>query len=74
MRGRIGADSNRLEHAQANLSQSETQAADAYSRIRDTDIAKAMTEQVKLSIMQSAQQAAQAHAIELPNQILQLLQ
>lgn len=74
MRGRLGADVNRLEHAHANLSQSQIQAADAYSRIRDADMADLLTQRTKLSILQQSQQAAQAHTLEMPQQILQLLQ
>jgi flagellin-like hook-associated protein FlgL len=74
MRGVLGADYNRLEHAAANLSQAAVQAADAYSRIRDADMAELMTERVKQSILQQAQQAAQAHTLEMPQQILKILQ
>ena len=73
MRGRLGADSNRLEHAYQSLAQAQGQAADAYSRIRDADMADMMTEQTKLSILQQAQQAAQAHTLQMPQQILELL-
>ena len=74
MRGRLGADFNRLEHARADLSQAGIQAADAYSRIRDADVAELMTQRVKLSILQNAQQTAQSHTLEMPQQILQLIQ
>jgi len=74
MRGVLGADYNRLEHAAANLAQAAVQAADAYSRIRDADMAEMMTQRVKESILQQAQQAAQAHAIKLPQQVLSLIQ
>lgn len=74
MRGVLGADYNRLEHAAANLSQAAIQAADAYSRIRDADMAELMTERVKQSILQQEQQAAQAHTLKMPQQIIQLIQ
>ncbi|MBR5229725.1 MAG: hypothetical protein IKW01_02620 [Firmicutes bacterium] len=73
IRGTIGADYNRLEHAFASLTQATIQTTDAFSRIRDTDMAKAMMEQVKNSVLQNAQQSMQVHAQNMPQSVLQLL-
>ena len=73
VRGTIGADFNRLEHAHANLSQSEVQMTDAYSRIRDADMAEEMMEKVRVSILQQAQQTTFMHSMQQPQQIISLL-
>lgn len=72
-RGTIGADFNRLEHAHANLTQSEVQMTDAYSRIRDADMAEEMMEKVRVSILQQAQQTTFMHSVQQPQQIISLL-
>ncbi len=72
-RGTIGADFNRLEHAHESLSQAEVQMTDAYSRIRDADMAEEMTEKVRVSILQQAQQTVFMHSMQQPQQIISLL-
>ena len=72
-RGTIGADFNRLEHAHANLTQSEVQMTDAYSRIRDADMAEEMMQKVRVSILQQAQQTTLMHSMRQPQQVISLL-
>ena len=73
-RGTIGADYNRLEHAIQDLSNAHIQLSDAYSVIRDADMAELMKEQIKLQILMQAQQSMQAQANQMPQGVLQLLQ
>lgn len=73
-RGTLGADQNRLEHASNNTTNTAEQITSAQSRIRDTDMAKMMMEQVQTSILQQSQQAMLAQAIQSPQQVLSLLQ
>lgn len=73
-RGTIGADYNRLEHALQDLSNAHIQLSDAYSVIRDADMAELMKEQIKLQILMQAQQSMQAQANQAPQGVLQLLQ
>jgi flagellin len=72
-RAEIGAMQNRMEFRMQNLAvQAENQAA-AESRIRDTDMARAMTESARDSILSQANMAMQAHANAMPQGVLQLL-
>lgn len=73
-RGTIGADYNRLEHAVQDLSNSHIQLSDAYSVIRDTDMAELMMKQVKDQILVQTQQSMMAQANQIPQGVLQLLQ
>lgn len=73
-RGTIGADYNRLEHAVQDLSNSHIQLSDAYSVIRDTDMAELMMKQVKDQILVQTQQSMLAQANQIPQGVLQLLQ
>lgn len=73
-RGTIGADYNRLEHAIQDLSNSNIQLSDAYSTIRDADIAELMMEQVKDQILLQAQQSMLSQANQMPQGVLQLMQ
>lgn len=73
-RGTIGADYNRLEHAIQDLSNAHIQLTDAYSVIRDADMAELMKEEIKLQILMQAQQSMQAQANQMPQGVLQLLQ
>lgn len=72
-RSRLGAIQNRLEHTIKNLDNAaeNTQAAEA--RIRDTDMAKQMSEFTKDNILTQASQAMLAQANQLPQQVLGLL-
>ena len=72
-RAEIGAMQNRLEFRMQNLEiQSENQAA-AESRIRDTDMARAMTESARNNILNQVNNAMQAHANVMPQGVLSLL-
>lgn len=73
VRGVIGADHNRLEHAVQSLSNTKENLVDAESRIRDADMAEEMMEHVKLQILTQSQQNVLSHAINQPQQVLRLL-
>ena len=73
-RGTIGADYNQLEHAIQDLSNAHIQLSDAYSVIRDADMAELMKEQMKLQILMDAQQSMQAQANQEPQGVLRLIQ
>jgi len=73
VRGAIGANYNRLEHAKANLLQTEENAADAYSTIRDADMAQMMMELTKISILQESNRYSLMHTFEHTRQIIGLL-
>jgi len=74
MRSRLGAYQNRLEHTQSNLSTSEVNMTEAYSRIMDTDMAEEMAQYSNLQVVTQAATAILAQANERPSQMLQLLQ
>ncbi|MDE7260454.1 MAG: flagellin [Oscillospiraceae bacterium] len=73
-RGTIGADYNRLEHAGHDLSNANIQLSDAYSVIRDADMADLMMKQVKDQILLQAQQSMLSQANQVPQDVLQLIQ
>lgn len=73
-RGTIGADFNRLEHAVQDLSNANIQLSDAYSVIRDADMADLMMKQVKDQILLQAQQSMLSQANQVPQGVLQLMQ
>lgn len=72
-RGRLGADHNRLEHAENVLIATAENVTASESRIRDADMAKMMEEQVKLSILGQAQMSMLAQASMEPQKVLELL-
>ncbi|UTE74985.1 hypothetical protein M1I95_03490 [Rossellomorea marisflavi] len=72
-RSKLGAIQNRLEHTTLNLQMSNENLTSAESRIRDTDMAKEMTNFTKNNILNQAGQAMLAQANQLPQGILQLL-
>ena len=72
-RGVFGAAQNRLEHSIANLSVTQENLAASESRIRDTDMAKEMTEFSKSQILMQAGTAMLAQANSAPQQVLSLL-
>jgi flagellin-like hook-associated protein FlgL len=72
-RADLGAYQNRLEYKIANLDNSTENLSAAESRIRDTDMAKEMTEFTKQNILTQATTAMLAQANALPQSILQLL-
>ena len=72
-RARLGAYSNRLEHAyNVNTNTAENLTA-AESRIRDADIAKEMMNMVKASILMQASQYVMSMHMQQAQSILQLL-
>ena len=73
-RGTIGADFNCLEHAIQDLSNAHIQLSDAYSVIRDTDMAELMMKQVKDQILLQTQQSMLSQANQAPQGVLQLMQ
>jgi flagellin len=72
-RSKLGAFQNRLEHTITNLQTANENLTAAESRIRDTDMAKSMTEFTKNNILNQAGQAMLAQANQLPQGVLQLL-
>lgn len=74
VRSDLGAMQNRLEHALANLHESELDLAAAESRIRDADVASEMIDFTRQTILQQASIAviSQASLIEA-NNLLSLL-
>ena len=73
-RATFGAVQNRLEHALANLTTYEENLTASESRVRDVDMAKAMTEMTKMQILQQAGTAMLAQANQSPQAVLRLLQ
>jgi flagellin len=72
-RSTIGAQQNRLESTQVNLSNTVENVTAAESRIRDTDVASEMVQLSKLNILAQASQSMLAQANQQPQSILQLL-
>lgn len=73
IRSKIGAYSNRLEYARSSLDASSENVTGALSRIKDTDMAKEMTEYTKDNVLAQAGTSALSQANELPQMALQLL-
>lgn len=73
-RSMLGAKQNRLEHTINNLENTAFNLQAAESRIRDVDMAKAMMEYVRRSILQQVAQAMLAQAMQQPQAVLQLLE
>ncbi len=73
IRANLGAMQNRLEHARKNIDVGSENLTAAESRIRDTDMAKEMTELSKHNILQQAGQSMLAQANQAPSSILTLL-
>lgn len=72
-RATLGAQQNRLEYTQNNLTTSSENLTAAESRIRDVDVAKEMVTLSKLNILGQAAQAMVAQANQQPQGVLQLL-
>ncbi len=72
-RARIGAHTNRLEHAYNNATTMEINLTEAESRIRDTDIAKEMMALTKANILHQASQYVLAMHMQQAQSVLQLL-
>lgn len=72
-RSNLGAVQNRLEHAIKNLDNAAENTQAAESRIRDTNMAKEMSEFTKNNVLSQAAQSMIAQANQVPQQALQLL-
>lgn len=73
-RADLGALQNRLDHTIKNLGVSAENLAASESRIRDTDMAKEMTNFTRSQILQQAGTAMVSQANSMPNNVLSLLQ
>ena len=73
-RSKLGALQNRLEHTVANLDTTSENTSAAESRIRDTDMAKAMVEYSKNNILSQAGQSMLAQSNQSTQGVLSLLQ
>lgn len=73
MRSHYGAIQNRLEHTLAYLGNTVENLTAAESRIRDTDMAFAITEHVRNQILLQSGQSMLAQANQVPGSILSLL-
>ena len=73
-RANLGAKQYRLEYTARSLAISSENLQDAESRIRNTDIAREMMDFTQMNILFQSGTAMLAHANQLPNNILQLLQ
>ena len=73
-RAQFGAVQNRLEHVLAHLATYEENLTASESRVRDVDMAKAMTELTKMQILEQAGVAMLAQANQTPQSVLRLLQ
>ncbi len=72
-RGKLGALSNRLEHAYSNAMSMEENLTAAESRIRDADIAKEMMALTKANILAQAGQYVLSLHMQQAQSVLQLL-
>ncbi|SDL68561.1 flagellin [Halarsenatibacter silvermanii] len=72
-RSEIGAFTNRLEHSLSNVENYNENLESARSRIEDADMARKLTEQVRLDILNQAILSMQAQANQQPQTVLQLL-
>jgi flagellin len=72
-RANIGAMQNRLEFKIQNLDNQAENISAAESRIRDVDMARAMTEFTRNNILFQASTAMLAQANALPQSVLQLI-
>ena len=72
-RGSIGALQNRLLSAMNNLGVASENTAAANSRIRDADVAQAVSEMTRAQILQQATMAVLAQANQSPMAVTQLL-
>ena len=73
MRSHYGAMQNRLEHTLANLENTIENLSAAESRIRDTDMAEAITDHVRNQILLQSGQSMLAQANQIPGTILSLI-
>lgn len=73
-RSKIGADQNRLEHAFESAANAEIQITDAYSRIKDADMASEMVMNAKWNILQQTAQTILSQNVQQSERVLNLLQ
>ena len=73
LRANLGAVQNRLQHTVANLGVSAENLAASESRIRDTDMAKEMTQFTRSQILQQAGVSMLAQANQSSQSVLKLL-
>ena len=73
MRSHYGAMQNRLEHTLSNIENTIENLSAAESRIRDTDMAEAITEHVRNQIILQSGQSMLAQANQIPGTILSLI-
>ncbi len=73
IRSYYGALQNRLEHTINNIGNTVENLTASESRIRDTDMAKAMIEHIRNSILVQSSQAMLAQANQQPTSVLQVL-
>ena len=73
-RSRLGAYTNRLEHAVASLDSTEENMTAALSRVEDVDMAEEMSTYTQYTVLSQAATAVLAQANDIPQQALQLLQ
>lgn len=74
VRSELGAYSNRLEGSVSSLDSTKENMTTALSRIIDVDMAQEMTEFTQYNVLQQAGISMVAHANQLPEKVLQLLQ
>ena len=74
VRSRLGAFENRFEKTISNLDVSEENLTQAYSTIKDVDMAEEMVEYTTLQVLVQAGTSMLSQANEQPQQALQLLQ
>ena len=72
-RGAIGAMQNRLESAINSIGVAAENTGAANSRIRDADVAQAVSEMIRSQILQQSSMAVLAQANQAPQSVLQLL-
>ncbi len=72
-RGQIGSMQNRMESVINSLGVASENTAAANSRIRDADVAQAVSEMTRAQILQQATMAVLAQANQSPQSVLQLL-
>lgn len=74
VRSDLGAVENRLDHATANLDETNENMNAAISRIQDVDMAEEMSTYTQMNVLVQAATSVLAQANDLPEQTLQLLQ
>lgn len=73
IRSSLGAYTNRLDYSYKALDETQENMTSAISRIEDVDMAEAVTDYTKYTVLQQAATSALSQANELPQMALQLL-